>query len=239
MRVLVDDVRLLCARIFITVAASMVVVTGELPAFRALLVVLATSMAAVSVTSEKKQLAGGRRSVASVILTLPFVLLVCGTAEGAWGTPYWPVAVPFVYLAAMVAISPQVPCDTGCVILRALYIVMVASLAVVFAWSPSSLPLAADACRPTFVANTLGECVCMPGFEESSLFGVCINTSCGAARDCCGNPLYADAYRFMSRNGCLCNGPNGVFSRVYSGCNCSAGFSGDLCGDIDGPDAAQ
>ena len=222
--------RVVVSAAFVLTAAVMLVVKGELSAFRASIVLLCAVLGTVGavVADTDVGLSEQGKAFAVVVLVVPFVFAVSGTGEGAWGTPYWPLAGPLLCVAVNIATMDATLQDT-------LYVMVVACMVVPFAWSPASLPPLVCSGGKTVVA---GACVCPTGMAFNETYEVCTNGT--AATDNCGNALFADAARFMGGgNACLCNSPHGEFIREFSGCKCAPGWSGILCTHVNVSNATQ
>lgn len=205
---------------FVLAAAVMLVIEGELGAFRASIVLLCAVLGTVGavVADTNVSLSEQGKAFAAVVLVIPFVFAVSGTGAGAWGTPYGSLAGPLMCIAANI-----VPTDAK--LQTPLYFLTVVAMVVPFAWTPMSLPPLECSAGKQLVD---GSCACPVGMAFNETYKVCTNGSLPV--DNCGNPLFTDAARFMGGgNACLCNSPHGEFIREFSGCKCAPGWSGLLC----------
>ncbi len=217
------DIRIACSLLFVLAAAVMLVIEGELGAFRASIVLLCAVLGTVGavVADTDVALSEQGKAFAAVVLVIPFVFAVSGTGTGAWGTPYGSLAGPLMCIAANI-----VPTDAK--LQTPLYFLTVAAMVVPFAWTPMSLPPLECSAGKQLVD---GSCACPVGMAFNETYKVCTNGSLPV--DNCGNPLFTDAARFMGGgNACLCNSPHGEFIREFSGCKCAPGWSGLLCTNV-------
>lgn len=224
------NIRIACSLLFVLAAAVMLLIEGELGAFRASIVLLCAMLGTVGavVADTDVVLSEQGKAFAAVVLVIPFVFAVSGTGAGAWGTPYGSLAGPLLCIAANI-----VPTDDK--LQTPLYLLTVAAMVVPFAWTPTSLPPLECSAGKQLVD---GSCACPVGMAFNETYKVCTNGSLPV--DNCGNPLFTDAARFMGGgNACLCNSPHGEFIREFSGCKCAPGWSGLLCTHVNVSNATQ